>query len=301
METKNMVGTIVTLAVVVVCVAAIMMPVLNDATTTEKTFTNEGVYYYGIFGTTDTYTFEFDASDGSITVNDTEIDTLSGVTSGTTYSLLATDDTILRYGYNSSNQEYYLQTVGATNASTADTIVATISEGALSVTYTTDGTDTVKTISFTELYAIVPTEDAAVLKQSSSEVYIKGDSELFASGLTTVTAWTNMFHFEGTYDDGITISSGNTAATFDNIEWNIEEVDGYEDLYKLTSIEFDITISDTTKHATYSYFAVPTEVTAEKTVHFSDGENTLLNAIPVLVIVALVIGAVGIAITSRRD
>ena len=110
-----------------------------------------------------------------------------------------------------------------------------------------------------------------------------------------------MFHFEGTYDDGITITSANTDATYSNITWNITPMDGYVDLYKLTSIEFDITYNDTVTHATYSYFAVPTEVTAELAVHPDAATLSMLSVIPIVVMIGIVLAVVGVAIVGRND
>ena len=240
----------------------------------------------------------YDNSTGTITVNNEVVTPITGVdaTHYGSYSVISSDDFLFRYG--SNNSGYYMQVIGVDyNGSTVlsgGSFTATISGGYLVATFAGDN-PTIKTLSFTEFYGIVPSEDAAVMKASASAVYIKGDSELYASGLTTISAWQNAFHFEGTYDDGITISSPNVpGATYDNIKWNIEAVDGYVDLYKLTSIEFDITASDTTVHATYSYFAVPSEVTAELSEHLDAGSIAVLAALPVLMIAALVIFAVRI-------
>lgn len=308
MDPKRIVALVVGAAVMVLIFSALLVPIINDATTTEKTFTNEGAFNYGKFTPTDTYELTYTASDGKITANGDVVTPISGVslTNYGSYSVIASDNVLLRYGSNQSG--YYMQLIG--NDSGGNNVLtggvsgtATITGGQLSVTLTSsEDVTTTKTFNFTELYAIVADEDVAVMKVSTTPVYIKGDSELYGSGLTTVSSWNNMFHFEGTYDDGITITSPNlTTATFDNIEWNIEPVSGYEDLYKLTSIEFDITNSDTTVHATYSYFAVPSEVTAELSVHPDAPTLSLLSVIPIIVMIGIVLAVVGVAIVSRND
>lgn len=308
MEKNSIVTTILTVTIAIICVATILVPTLSDATKTEETFTNEGLFNYGIFEPTDTYTLEYDATDGSIEVGGVAVTPITGIstTSYGSVSVISSDNVLLRYGSNQSG--YYLQIIGidsnnATVLAGGLTVTATISNSALSVTYAgSDNVSTTKTFTFTEMYAIVPTEDEAILKASTSEVYIKGDSPLYASGLTTVTAWNNMFHFEGTYDDGITITSPSLpGATYDNIKWNIEPVSGYIDLYKLTSVEFDIINNGTTVHATYSYFAVPTEVTAELSQHMTDAQNNIIMVIPVLMICAILITAVGMLYFRNKD
>ena len=306
MEKMNVLTLIITLVVGVILTGALLGPVISDATKTTETFENEGVFNYGVFGPEDTYTLVYDNtnSDGKITVNGTIVTPLAGVspTEFKSYSVISADNVILRYGSNTSG--YYMQIIGkdsdGNNVLGGGSCSATIADGKISVTYSSSDTTLTKIFDFTEMYGIVPESDQAVLKASASSVYIKGDSELYASGVTTVTTWNNVIHFEGNYTDGITISSPNLpSATFSNVTWNITPVSGYIDLYELTSIEFDITYEDTTVHAVYSYFAVPSEITAELSNHLTPGQISLMGAIPVMVIVALLMAAVG-AITLRR-
>lgn len=300
---NKIIGLVITALVSVIVLAAVLIPVINDATTTEDKFTNEGVFYMGKFTPDDEYTLTFTGTGGVLTVNGEQVPTVNA--SSRFYSVISSDNFSARYGY--SSNIYFLQLVGkdTSNNTFADGGVATtitISDGNLSISSTkSDNTTISKTVAFTEMYAIVPSEDDAIMKQASSDVYIKGDSEIYATGLTQVTAWSNMFHFEGTYDDGITISSPNLPdATYDNIKWNIEPVDGYIDLYKLTSIEFDITNNGTTVHATYSYFGVPSEVTAERSQHLSPAEIEILDILPVFIIIAVLIAAVAV-VAFRRE
>lgn len=302
MEKMNVLTLIITLVVGVILTGALLGPVINDATKTEQTFVNEGVFNYGIFTPEDEYELEVVGADGSITVNGVAVDPFNATTRY--YSIVASDNFVARYGY--SNNIYFCQCVGkdSSNNTFADGGVLTnisIDNGALAVQITkSDSTVVSKTVEFTELYAIVPTADEAVMKVATDSVYIKGDSPIYSSGLTQVTLWSNLFHLEGTYNDGLTISSPNLPdATYDNITWNIEPVSGYVDLYKLTSIEFDINNNGTTYHATYAYFGVPAEVTAELSNHLTPGQISLMGAIPVVVIVALLMVAVG-AIAYRR-
>lgn len=295
MENK-FIALAVGLTVGVIMLSGFLWPVIADATATEKTFTNEGVFNYGIFTPDDEYSLHIVGADGSITVNG---ETVPPFTASTRYySIVATDNFCARYGY--SSNIYFCQCVGkdSTNNNFADGGILTditIENGALSVNFTkSDNTTVSKTVEFTEMYAIVPTADNAVMKVATDAVYIKGDSPIYASGLTQVTQWSNLFHLEGNYTDGITISSPNLpSATYDNIEWNIEPVAGYIDLYKLSSIEFDITNNDTVYHATYAYFGVPSEVTAEKSEHLDTTQIALVAAIGTLGAIVLIAAAAG--------
>ena len=303
----NILTLAITLTVGIILAGSLLMPVISDATTTEETFRNDGVFNYGVFSTDDTYTLVYNSTTG-ISVNGTPI-TIEGVTPGTSstrYSIIAMENAIVRYG---SNADGYACQIFGTNTdnqymtNSYDDLTATIADGKLSIVASSSGgATTTKTFEFTTMYAIVPSEDKAIMKIATGDVYIKGDSDLYASGQTTVTSWSNIFHFEGTYDDGITITSpAIPTATYENVKWNIEPVKGFIDLYKLTSIEFDIVYNDTTTHAVYSYFGVPSSVTAERSQHLSPGEIAIVNAIPILIIVALVMMAAGALYLKRDD
>ena len=304
MEKMNALTLIITLVVGVILTGALLGPVISDATKTTETFENSGPFNYGIITPDDTYTLEFSTTGDHITVNGKVVPAFDALNKA--YSIIACDNFVARYGANASGT--FMQCIGVDQANTnfADggvTATITVSDGKLLITWTkSDNTTVTKTVLFDEMYAIMPTPDEAILKVSTEEVYITGDSELYASGVTQVSVWFNVFHFEGTYNDGIRISSPNLPdATYSNVTWNIEPVEGYNDLYKLTSIEFDITYNDAVTHATYSYFGVPSEVTAELTNHLTPGQIALMGAIPVMVIVALLMAAVGAIALRRAD
>ena len=299
MKAQNIIYGLIALTIAVIITTSAVVPIFMETTKTTDTYTNDGIFNYGKFTPDDEYTLTFDCTTGIIKVGDDTVTPIPGVslTSFNSYSVIAADKVLLRWGANQSG--YFMQLIGNDTGgnnvlSGGVTGTATITSGDLSVTVVnSENVTTTKTFSFTELYAIVPDDDVAVLKVSTEAVYINGDSELYGSGLTTVSSWNNMFHLEGTYDDGITISSPNlSSATFDNITWNIEPVSGYIDLYKLTSIEFDITSNDTTVHATYSYFGVPSEVTAERSVHPDGPTSTIINIIPLIIVAGILLLAI---------
>ena len=295
--------------VVITVIAAVLMPVLGDATKTEDTFTNTGVFDYQILSSTDTYSFAYDhsAQDGKITVNGTEMTVPAiGPSYSNSFSIIYDDDWLIRMSWSVSQGGYYCQIVGKdvndTTFRYGGSITGVINNGNFDVTIDQgNGTPISKTMPINKMYAIVPTNDDAVLKVSTASVYILGDTDLSMSGLTAIANWYDVIHIEGSYDDGLTITSPNLAGvTFDNVEWNITEVNSHIDLYKLTSIEFDAHYNGNTQHVTYSYFGVPSEVTAERSVHFSANENAILLAIPALAIVAIIIGVLALAFRNRE-
>ena len=96
-------------------------------------------------------------------------------------------------------------------------------------------------------------------------------------------------------DDGVTISVYDSTYTFtvSDVTINAEEVSGYNDLYKFQSVTFTTTSGDgATTDCTYSVLVIPTSVTAERSVHVTPIEASLLGIIPLLVVIGIVIGAV---------
>lgn len=302
MEKMNALTLIITLVVGVILTGALLGPVIGEATATEKTFTNPGVFNYGSFSEDGAYTMEYTKGDSSFTINTEETELALNVNSSV--SVVASDNVLVRYGHDNSG--YFCQIVGMREVgteyyTTPDSFTVTLDDNLINIAFTTEGSTNTLKFEYTDMYALVPSESEAVLKVATDAVYIKGDSPLYASGLTNIASWHNIIHFEGNYTDGITITCPNLDnVTFDNITWNIEAVDGYIDLYKLTSVEFDAHYDGNTVHATYSYFAVPSEVTAELSNHLTPGQISLMSAIPVMVIMALLMVAIG-AIALRRN
>lgn len=308
---NKIIGLVITALVSVIVLAAVLIPTINDATTTEDTFTNTGVFNYAVLDATDTYTFVFDhnVQDGTVTVNGDTVN-VPVLVSGTAYSfsVVYDDDWLIRMSYSVNQGGYYCQIVGEDSGGNfvryGGSIDATIENNLFKVAIDSDYDGTVdytKTFNINTIYAIVADPDDAVLKVSNQSVYIKGDTELSMSGLTPIPNWYDIIHIEGSYDDGVTITSPSVpTATFSNIEWNIEPVTDHIDLYKLTSIEFDVTYSGTTVHATYSYFGVPSEVTAERSQHLSPAEIEILDILPVFIIIAVLIAAVAV-VAFRRE
>lgn len=102
-----------------------------------------------------------------------------------------------------------------------------------------------------------------------------------------------LIQISGNINDGVTVDIlGVSNEVISNLEVNKTAVAGYIDLYVISSITFDYTISGTTSSATYNFFIVPYSVTAEMSHHLDASEIALLAVIPIMVIAALLIFAV---------
>ena len=290
---QKITGYVLALVIGAILVGGLLIPTVEGITTTEKTFINPGVFNYGSFSEDGAYTMEYTKGDSSFTVNTEETELALSVNSSV--SVVASDNVLVRYGRDNSG--YFCQIVGMRNTgteyyTTPDSFTLTLNDSLIDITFTVGGSTNTLLFEYTDMYALVPSESEAVLKVATDAVYIKGDSPLYASGLTNITSWHNIIHFEGNYTDGIVITCPNLDdVTFDNVTWNIEAVAGYIDLYKLTSIEFDAEYEGDTTHAIYSYFAVPSEVTVELSQHLDATQIVLFGVVSLLGIIMLVVVA----------
>lgn len=307
MQVSNLMKIIVSAIIGVVVFAAILVPVTQEAVTTEKTFTNEGGFYpMQEISSTDegTYTLEWVKSDTTVlTINGVDFDAYESYGEATT-TIICSESWLLRY-YCTTQTYGYLQFFDGTNwigSATSKSVSVSATSGTATITHVAaDDTETTRTASYTDLYVINPSATDDIMKKSTDTPYVNGDSALYAMGITSISGSNSLVKIEGNIDDGVTVDVlGTTSETVTNIVIDKEAVSGYLDLYKITKITFDVEISDTTTACTYSYFIVPYEVTAELSAHPGTSEIALINIIPLLVLVGLVLGVVG-AVLSRRD
>lgn len=285
----------ITLVVGIILAGSILMPVLNHATEVERTFTNEGLWRMSAFEEGDVWE-----------MSEAGVWTLNGepaiTTDNSNSSVIIGDDWTIRgtgaiYGHTIYNV-------------TPATVTVTVGDDSTSVNS--------GTISNVNGFGVNP-EGNYLMTEYNKPVYIKGDTSItsiYATGYTNVATYGVVIHIEGSVNDGVTVTCStinNTSAlsnfTVSNLVVDAPAVEGYNDLYKLKGItftlDFDYTAGGTTTHKTgdvsYSSYVVPYEVTAERTVHFTSGENALINAIPIMVIIALVVAAAGAIYIGRKD
>ena len=304
MNTK-LITLVVTLVVGVILAGSLLVPVLNDVTTTEKTFTNTGLYRMTEYDTTATLSISWDHTDPyAITINDDKI-ALPTTQLAIDCTLIGCDEFLIRYngGTNAYIQYYaadYTGTIVA-NVSSEKDMVISIASGSATITNGTNTDD----VSYSGTIYVCSKDGNLVMSPYTDTAYVLGDSDIYATGRSYVLSTNFTTILSGTIDDGMTTEYWPEAAvstwTFSDITTNAEEVNGYKDLYKLTSFTWTANDGDDTATITYSQVILPAEVTAELSQHLSSGQNALLNAIPILVIVALVLAAVGMIYVSSND
>lgn len=304
MNTK-LIGISIAAVVGIIVLGSVLMPILDDATATTDTYTNEGLFYLKKIDTSaDTVTISWDYTDPAVlTVNGNAVDLpLSG---SILYSPIDGDDWAIRCGHTESDTTFNgLYTTGAVTfaLSTSDekNMNIVLDSGTATVTIGTDEYE----YTYTECYHI-DTDGSYVMKKSTDYVYLNGDSEIYCIGRSTWTGGNVNIRVDGNIDDGINITPINREGyTVSDEVYDYTEVNEHEDLYSFKGLSFVVTdtASPPKTHAiTYSQVIVPAEVTAERSVHFTDGQNAILGAIPIMIIVAILLGVIALVVRSRME
>lgn len=308
MDTKSITAIIIGLMVSGLILVA-FVPIFTEVTATERTFENDGYYYMQKITASDTteHTLTYDYNDGDYIFTFDNVDITDKVRSDLT-TTVATDGEswVIRV---QKNEYVGLQGSGSTlsfGGHNSRTATVTFNAGTVTVerTLLVDGVITpgsTLTGSYDNLWIISNTPTDYVMKKSTTPVYMLEDSEYLAVGITGMTAWNTVIVINGdvTDFDATIVYPPNLTTTVTNKAIVKTEVNGYNDLYSLDKLTFTINDGTTTKDTIYSYFIVPSKVTAELSVHGDDAFNTVINLIPLIAGLGLLLGAVYYFITRR--
>lgn len=297
MDPKRIVALVVGASVMVLIFSALLVPIINDATTTEKTFKNEGLWRMK------------EIENGDIWTRTTETGWSFGdeaiTATGGSNVLLGDDWCIRAVGH--------MRSSATVNAST-NLNNATVTAGEELIVASKTDTTWTRNLNYPG-YGVDP-NGAYTMSAFEGSAYLNGDSIIYGSGVSEVDSVQIFVHVTGTVDDGVTFtvtqSSGSNAisdVTITNTTVNYTAVSGYDDLYNVTGVTCDIsftaTIDDVATQKTgtiaFSSYVIPYEVTAELTVHPDSATNALISAIPIIAMIGIVLAVVGVAIVGRND
>lgn len=294
----------------IIVLGSVLMPILDDATATTDTFTNDGYFHMNKYG----------SSDDSITLVWDHTTPRAVSVNGTTYNLstpvnkwidlVVGDDWYIRYAYGGTVSFMGFDGVGFANQIMASVqngtdMTAVLTAGTVTVTVTTSDADPiVKSTDYTEYYVISGDSGDYVMKKSDESVYMSKDTPIYGIGNSDAFSGAAMAKLTGNIEDGVTatvLKSTSGQVTAGPTTVNTTEVSDYTGFYQLSTITFDFIKGDETSAATYSYFIVPSEVAGERAVHFTAGQNAIFAAMPVMIILAVLLGVVALVIRSRMD
>ena len=308
MDPKRIVALVVGASVMVLIFSALLVPIINDATTTEKTLTNDGLFRLTKYDADAEITATWDyTKPNQITVNETDV--ALPLSAAYLMSISGNDGFFLRYGALTSGQ-YGIQLYDSTStllrlqASTTGSSSMTIAISNGTASFTVGDTTIDETIN--DSFFFVDSNGSFVMKKATDTAYVKSDSEFYGIGRTTINTsgaqTVDNLYINGTIDDGITVSSmTGMNATYSDGAITSTSVSGYVDTYALSGFTFVITYDSATTNASYTQIIVPYEVTAELSVHPDSATNALLSAIPIIAMIGIVLAVVGVAIVGRND
>lgn len=309
MESKTTISMMMTIVVAIVIVVTCAIPVISETTQTTDTFTNSD--YYCMMDKLDS------SSSHTITwANETKnkitVDNVDFYPDWSGSPIIYADgNNLIRCS--STTGGYYLNIVGSSTAngvgSSSDlSATITIAEGTTTYEHTTSGgTTSSVTSTFDRGYCIIPGNDGEyVLAKSSSTKYILGDTELFTMGYATISgAWQNVFSLSGTIKDGITVTFVSSTVGNDQTITSSDPVytenGSYVDLYSYSKTDFTASVNGVTKDLSLGNTIVPYEVTAERSIHADSTVISVVSIIPMLLVLSIVMGAVYMFITTRRN
>lgn len=303
MDAKTIAVSVVSITIACLLAVTLLIPIISESTTTEDTFTNEEYYFtMDKLDSSSEHVISWVATTPTvITVDDVEI-----TPSWNSVTIFCEEDNMVRCSKVSNSSDYYINLIGASNEygtgdSTKKSMTLTISNGSFTwVTTNSDDTTAEFTSDFNIAYCINPSGTGDyVMKMPTSKAYVLGNSSIYGMGNSTINGvWQNVILVAGSIDDDITATVVSSRLDSDPVLSNVQvfadSVSGYEDLYQFEKVTMTATENSINTTLTYSYVIVPAEVTAERSIHPDANTNTLLNLIPLLVVVGIILGTVGI-------
>lgn len=295
MEGNKLLTLLVTVTVVIIFTGALLGPVINDYSETDRKFTNTGMFF---MTDDDDYTLVYDPT-GKFIINGEDLP-FSDIPTGERVTIVSTEEFLLRFSVDAS--VHYSVTVISTTpqeiCKDTDLVNTTFTFADGTLTITKEGSND-RTYTYTpESFRGIATKGNYVMTAASTPAKVNSDTTIIVgNGTTDVAHWYDRFYIEGTVED-MTVTP-NTGITISDLVVNTTSVSGYVDLVELNSIQFTATDETHTVNATYNRVIVPTEITAELSQHLDAGEIAILAAIPLMAIAALVLLVVRYFVAGR--
>lgn len=298
MEANKLIIGVMAAFIGIVMLAAVLMPVLNDATTVYVTIENEGVPYAAVDEDTHTITVTATDDDPIVITVDGEVSELPDLSLYGSATIVYANRTFIRLDSAGKVNVY-----GATNQSTYGNTDFGYASSGITISINGNGctvsnADSSVTRTITDLqYYISPAGDYRL----SLKPYAQSDSSIMGAGISTIGGTTCGMTWYGTIDNLTLWAVFPSGRTVELNSVNTTAITEYKDLLKIDSVVIDWKAGGTpVGSATYTYFIAPASFTAEKSVHLDPAMNGILNVIPVLIIVAVLLGVVAVFIHRRE-
>lgn len=278
-------------AIGVLVFTSLLVPVVSDAITTEKTYTNEGVFY--MTDDPSNYTLEYKGVDQEIWVNGELLTTFADLPNST-WTLISTPEYLIRMQGAGSNYACWLTSIEGTNTYVGSTSTAsaqiTLSESTITIGSTV--------VNYSGEFRGIAKTGNYVMTSTGGFVVSDTDTIIIGNGTTGVTHWYDAFYIIGTVEN-IEVYT-NDSITVSNVNVNSTPIKDYNGS-TVSSITFTATDGNNTVDAVYNRVIVPVEVTINKTVPASPAVISILSVLPLILICALIMGVLGYAVYQRIE
>ena len=294
MDVKNFVGLLV-FGVIGIIVLSAFVPIISDTTSSEKTFTNEGLYYMTYVPENESHELVFTPGSGwtfdGEPFNEVGLD----------YTILGTDDLVIRGDGRAR---------GIYSSTGTQAIDLTITNTTLTGTFGVNVVD----LTYQKIIIATPNKTTLIMKDATTVATVKSNSEIEGYGYTEINTDENVInraviHIDGTIADDFTITVHPTGADslnyrIENITTDATAINSVIDTYTFTKIQFDVIVTnesdvDYTTHCTYNRIVVPSSVTAEKSVHPDSALSAVIDLLPLIAGIGLLIILVAEFLYSR--
>ena len=278
MDTGKFVGLLLAFLVGALVLVA-FVPIIEETTSETKTFENEGLYY--MENPTEAVTMKY-LGNAEWEINGEPL----------TYTSIGATNVIV-------TESFFVRNNGQVMGSlwqTWDTAEITIDNGTITGTFIRNETPGTVNTTYTDICIVTTEKSDLIMKNPSVATYFKSDSIADGMGITTVkdSDGVNQLKIFKIHVENMTatVTTESADITIDNVQLNTVAVNGYNDLYLFSSVTFNAVAGDYTTACTYNIVIVPSEVTAEKTIHPDSTLATIIDLLPFIAGVGLLMGAV---------
>lgn len=303
---NRIIGLVIALVVGGLLVGGLLIPSIEAMTATEKTFENEGYYHMSAYDNAKSgdYTITWAIEKPTtLVIDDIEYNMTEILTAKNLYfSIFASDGAYMRAAIGNANNMILqchnssgnaMMALDSSNTNLVSMSI-TIDADSIDVTRVTDSTVNVSA-SYSEWIYVLDPNGHYIMKDKDKSAYVGDEDIIILAGVTNVAttpATPVGVYGHGTIDN-LVIESGypDDDTTYSNIVVNSQAVSSYIGLNSVGNITFDMTRGEVTTAATYSYYLVPAQVTAELTNHMDATQIAMFGVISILGIVALVVVA----------
>ena len=305
---ESLIPKIVGIVVAIIVVSVVLIPITNAVTQTEKTLENDGYYRMSTneISGADTMVITWDhTKPTTLTIDgvDYAISTDIFPSVGVTRTVAFADDVLLRMArIETNNYGLELWYSSAKSVYANENVDLTLTIDSTKVTWQ-KGVEEAFELSYTGDWTVIDSNGNKIMKSGNTDAYMLADSEFSIAGISGVgvgggSPTMAFFVIDGTMDD-FTVTNPNDI-TISNAESTYTDASGYVDLYALEKITFTTTYNGTDVDQTYTYFVVPYQVTAELSQHLDPMTNTIISIIPIFVVLAILMGIVGLMYFNRN-